>query len=822
MPRILDLVWFVLLVSPVLAQSDAAIKLPAGFRAKQVYSVGKGQGSWVCLTVDERGRLIASDQRGGLYRVTLDSDKAQVERLRTTVGGAQGLLCAFGSLYVMGRDGKRSGLFRLTDTDHDDQPDRVELLFEVPVGPEHGGHAVVLAPDGKSLYVCCGNQTGVPKPGFTGSRVPRVEAGDHLVPRMPDAGGHNTGAPPLGGWVAQVAPDGSSRVLVASGFRNHYALAFDRDGELFTYDSDMEWDIGTPWYRPTRICHVVSGAEFGWRYGTGKWPTCNPDSLPPVHDVGPGSPTGVLFGTGARFPERYQRALFAADWSYGVIYAVHLEPQGASFTATKEAFATAVPFAVTAAVVRPQDGALYVTTGGRGTRSGLYRIAYTGDEKSTALPPTPRARADLRELRQQIEEMHHPGASGAVSMAWRYLGHADRHIRFAARIAIEHQPVATWRPRVLAEKDPRTLMHAAIALARHGNADDRAPLFARLLELDFRALERDRKLEWLRAVGLVSVRLGAPDQTGRGKLIGELLRAFPATDPQLDRELCRLLAHLDADGLVAKALAAQRAATTQEQQMHVAYCLRVVNAGWTLDHRREYFAWFDRAAELRGGSSFRGFCRNIRADAIARLPAADRTALAAVLAREPARAEVRSAPARPFVRNWSVAELVPELTGKRNGHDFARGQRLYGEALCARCHRFAGEGGAVGPDLTALGRRFGVREILEAIIEPSKVISDQYQPTVFELKDGEFVIGYVANLNGDRLKIAQNMLEPGKLTDVRVGQIKSRRPSTVSMMPPGLLSTLTLAEVQDLVAYLRSGGARDHALFGKPDPRKVR
>ena len=54
------------------------------------------------------------------------------------------------------------------------------------------------------------------------------------------------------------------------GFRNAYDIAFNPDGELFTFDSDMEWDWGMPWYRPIRINHCTSAAEFGWRSGTGK------------------------------------------------------------------------------------------------------------------------------------------------------------------------------------------------------------------------------------------------------------------------------------------------------------------------------------------------------------------------------------------------------------------------------------------------------------------------------------------------------------------------------------------------------------------------
>jgi len=90
----------------------------------------------------------------------------------------------------------------------------------------------------------------------------------------------------------------------------------NRDGELITYDADMEYDFNTSWYRPTRICHVVSGAEYGWRNGAGKRPEFYPDNLPPIINIGPGSPTGMTFGYGAKFPAKYQEALFGLDWSW--------------------------------------------------------------------------------------------------------------------------------------------------------------------------------------------------------------------------------------------------------------------------------------------------------------------------------------------------------------------------------------------------------------------------------------------------------------------------------------------------------------------------
>ena len=132
-----------------------------------------------------------------------------------------------------------------------------------------------------------------------------------------------------------MTPDGKTWELFSVGFRNQYDAAYNRDGDLFTYDADMEWDFNTPWYRPTRVCLVTSGSEFGWRNGAGKYPPYYPDSLPPVVDIGPGSPTGVCFGYGAKFPPKYQDAFFICDWSYGKLYAVHLTPDGSAYKAER-------------------------------------------------------------------------------------------------------------------------------------------------------------------------------------------------------------------------------------------------------------------------------------------------------------------------------------------------------------------------------------------------------------------------------------------------------------------------------------------------------
>src|SRR5262249_20764255 len=129
------------------------IRVPSGFTAEAVYSVPQSQGSWVCLTVDAKGRLISSDQFGKLYRVTLGTSPAhspRVDSIEVNLGSAQGLLWAFDSLYVVANRDKAhggSGLYRLLSHDGGEHFDEIRLLRTIDGSGEHGPHAIVPGPD---------------------------------------------------------------------------------------------------------------------------------------------------------------------------------------------------------------------------------------------------------------------------------------------------------------------------------------------------------------------------------------------------------------------------------------------------------------------------------------------------------------------------------------------------------------------------------------------------------------------------------------------------------------------------------------------------
>jgi putative heme-binding domain-containing protein len=844
-----------------------ALKLPEGFHAERLYSPGDNkQGSWVSMTFDDKGRMIVSDQYGYLYRLTLpavgeDSAKLKIEQLiigrdtstqHVSMGYAQGLLYAFNSLYVMvnhnsdDRFNKGSGLYRLQDTDGDDQFDKITLIKALEGEGEHGPHSIVLAPDKKSIYVIAGNFTKIPE--MNSYRVPPSWNNDNVFPFIKDPNGHDNTVNTHGGWIAHLDSLGTNWELISSGYRNPFDMAFNDEGDLFTYDSDMEWDIGTPWYRPTRICQVTSGSEYGWRPGTEKWSPAYPDNLPPLLNIGQGSPTNVIYGGKARFPEKYRKALFAFDWSFGIIYAVSLQPEGASYKASAEEFLSGSPLPLTDGAIGP-DGALYFLTGGRRLESDLYRVYYK-DNKESNEPLAVAAPTEEAKLRKQLEEYHGGAKAGAVDFAWPKLNHADRFIRFAARVAIENQPVNQWQNKVLQEKDPVTLIQGAIALARQGKEDVKKQLLPQLMTIDYTKLSADQQIDLLRAIELVLVRMGKPDAALNAQLAAYLDAHYPAPTNDLNRSLSKLLVYLDAPKSVEKTMALLASAKDDTaanktamqsadlilrnpqygldiagmlakmpplQQTWYATVLSQAKNGWTPALQDEYFKWFYHAFTFKGGHSFIGFINSARKNALANVPKNEFAHFNQIsgdsLANNGGNLAQGFAQPKGPGRNWKVEEALKVVDSGLTNRNFEQGRAMFATSLCSSCHGMRGEGGVAGPDLTQLGTRFSNKDILESIIDPSKTISDQYAATVFTLKNGSSVLGRLVSQDKDKYVISQNPFAPQEHRELLKKDVAATKVSTVSVMLPGLINRLNPEELKDLMAYLKSGGNKQDSMF---------
>lgn len=845
------------------------LKLPPGFKAEHLYSPKEHeQGSWVAMTFDHKGRMLTSDQYGAIYRIELpsvgDTTKVKVEKLiigseadrsadtttlKIGMGFAQGLLYAFNSLYVMVNHNsdknfdKNTGLYRLQDTDGDDQFDKITLLKSFSGEPgEHGPHSIVLAPDKKSIYISAGNHVDVPK--FDTYRLPPVWQEDNLFPQIKDPRGHANNRQAPGGWIAHIDSLGEKWELVGAGFRNEFDIAFNDAGDLFTYDSDMEWDFGMPWYRPTRICHVTSGSEFGWRTGNGKWSPSYPDNLPAVINIGQGSPTNFMNGSSAKFPAKYRNALFAFDWSFGIIYAIHLTPDGASYTADAEEFLSGSPLSLTDGGIGP-DGAMYFLTGGRRLESDLYRI--TAIENADASPSPPATVNEVNQLRRTLEQYHEP-KQGAIDLAWPNLKHEDRFVRYAARIAVEHQPVVQWQDKALNETDPVILTQAMLALARQGKASVKNKMIAALTKIEFDKLSSSQQIDLARAFEVLIARFGKPEGEARKQLIAYLDSRYPSPSNELNRLLSKVLVYVEAPGSTEKTLTLLQTAKddAQEktvsassdlimrnpqygldiarmlsnvppaQQMYLATVLSEATEGWIPELHDTYFKWFANAFTYKGGVSYIGFIDKARKKALTHVPndkvdyyntlsGAD---LLTQSGNDLADKPQPKGPGRRRTLEESLA-LVEQLSKR----DFENGKNMYAATLCSSCHSMRGEGGAVGPDLTQVGTRFSTKDILEHTLDPNKEISDQYAATVFTMKDGSSIVGRLINEEDGKYFVSQNPFMPQALREVAKADVVSTKRSTVSLMLPGLLGRLNDEEIKDIVAYLVTGGNPEHEVY---------
>ena len=132
--------------------------------------------------------------------------------------------------------------------------------------------------------------------------------------------------------------------------------------------------------------------------------------------------------------------------------------------------------------------------------------------------------------------------------------------------------------------------------------------------------------------------------------------------------------------------------------------------------------------------------------------------------------------------------------------DPSHGRTVF-KRTCMACHRMYGEGGIVGPDITGVNRA-NLEYLLGNILTPSAIIQDEYKMVMVVTDEGRVISGIVVGENERQLRLrVANQEKPMILAK---SQIESRDVAPVSMMPDGLLQTLSDQEVLDLVAYLQT------------------
>ena len=365
-------------------------------------------------------------------------------------------------------------------------------------------------------------------------------------------------------------------------------------------------------------------------------------------------------------------------------------------------------------------------------------------------------------MRQELERFHRERSETGLNLALRHIDDPDRHLAFAARVALENQAPEKWTYNILERSSPNGLL----ALARVGDAPVDAAIVDALGSLTGTKqgqVDDSTLLTLLRALQLSYIRQGEPDTKTRQLAISTLLPLYPSDTMELNHELGELLVYLKTPGVIEPTLKLMEASTDTRDWSHYLTLLRFVDEGWSTDLRRRYFLCLRNFETFPGGRDYVRTAQDLRGAAVAILGEEEKEALADLL--DPVAPESLAPPITidpvVFVKDWTIDDFTGDLRTPLEKRPTENGSRIYHEIACAACHRFGADPSTthaiLGPDLSGIGSRFDARAILESIISPSLVISDAY-----------------------------------------------RNPSgpNISLMPPGLINGLEKEEVLDLVAYL--------------------
>jgi putative heme-binding domain-containing protein len=506
-----------------------------------------------------------------------------------------------------------------------------------------------------------------------------------------------------------------------------------------------------------------------------------------------------------------------------------------NYGGSRGAFLKGKPLPITDMQFGP-DGALWFMVGGRRTQSAIYRVTWTGSPVAAAADSSARAQpgsgaqlsrvsAAQSDVAERLIAAQGVADESIVELAFEALDSPDRRLRFTARTALESQDPGLWIPRALAETRPWAAIEAMIALAHRAPSSLRERMLARIASWPIEAMcacdrpsnahsyafQEAQLVAALRALQLVLIRMGVPTRALAARSSGASTRS---THTRAPRPIAKC-ATARLPRIPARRREVARADRHHVQRRGPARArLAVAHAAHRLDARR--------AAALLPLAQRPGRERRLQLSGLHRRPAPRRDRVAERRRAHGARPAARRAQGRGDRREAGGGALR-ESTGPPRSSSRSSPRRA--PAATSRAARrptraraasnataSPARAAALGRTSPAPGSRFSDRDLVEAMVRPSSTISDQYRDTEVVTKDDEVYVGRIVEDTPQRVRLACIQPREEELAFDRA-EIAVVRPHALSRMPEGLLDALTEAQVLDLIAYLRAGGASGDPAF---------
>lgn len=652
-----------------------------------------------------------------------------------------------------------------------------------------------------------------------------------------------------GGRVFSCNRDGGDLRPVASGFWNPFHLCFDRGGNLFAVDNDPD---SRP---PCRLLHVVDGGDYGYRFRNGRkglhpftaWNGELPGTLPMAAGTGE-APSGMVWYDRTALPTEFQQTLLVTSWGDHAIERYRLQPHGASFRAVREVVISGDEDFRPVGITIAPDGSLYISdwvdksyaVHGKGR---VWRI-FSQDTLAAVDAPLQSAAPRTAALQPSLDEL------------WNQASHDDPFVAHAARRAL----LARSAPDVLDRFEAPATRLAALLLCRglhpHGAPEVATPVLASALT-DGDPNVRLVAVQWIGEAVLTTFRpqiergLTTPGTTRA--LFAAHLAALELLDGRKpydfdqhghDVYLARMALTERADAELRKRLL--RMIDPACSELATATLVEWQRAGPD-GLRLEIVRTLSARNEPQGRALVQQTARDdtaaseLRLAAIAGLSPVDadeRQELldlarhaAAPIRREALRAlqgaEINDLEARELsdaATDDESQELLRRSLGKNLARplplasdelastalalvdepaDPAAGERLFFHPRgpgCYKCHEVDGRGGAVGPELTEVGRALDPARLVQSLVTPGREIAPRYAAWTLALADGRTLTGLLV---GETASGQQYADAEGRIWDLQPEEIQARQPSRESIMPAHLVHRLTRQELADLLAFLR-------------------